>query len=233
MTAPNTVSNQFDINGFVLVPNAITQADLARLTGIVEQIHSEVGADKAGVRQLLRTSPELLQYAQTTGAKLVKDVLEFEQAFPVRGILFDKSPYANWYVTWHQDRTIPIAERRETEGFRAWSTKDGTLHVQPPVYVMESMIAIRIHLDDCTKDNGAIKFVPGSHKLGIISEEAIAGQDHTKASVTVSASRGDVIFMRPLILHASSKSVQPRRRRVLHIEYGTQALPDGLLWGLA
>ena len=185
---------------------------------------------RAGTRQLLRLSPEILRFAQTRGLELVINNFG-ETAAPVRAILFAKSAETNWYVTWHHYRTIPVVERNDLPGFRAWSVKDGIQHVQPPAAVLESMITMRIHLDDCSEENGAIKFVAGSHKCGIIPEEDIALENHNARAATIAADAGDVIFMRPLILHASSKAVRPTNRRVLHIEYATRPLPQGLQWG--
>ena len=54
------------------------------------------------------------------------------QARPVRAILFDKSPAANWALGWHQDRTIIVRERRDVPGFGPWTRKRGMLHVAPP-----------------------------------------------------------------------------------------------------
>jgi hypothetical protein len=36
--------------------------------------------------------------------------------------------------------------------------------------------------------------------------------------------------MRPLILHASSAALEPRRRRVIHLEYAADTLPGELEW---
>ncbi len=47
------------------------------------------------------------------------------------------------------------------------------------------------------------------------------------------AERGDVIIMRPLILHSSSMSDAPEHRRVLHLESAASDLPDGMDWAEA
>jgi len=39
-----------------------------------------------------------------------------------------------------------------------------------------------------------------------------------------------VILMRPLLLHASSAATEPRRRRVVHLEYAAGPLPGGVEW---
>ena len=44
---------------------------------------------------------------------------------------------------------------------------------------------------------------------------------------------GDALLMRPLLLHASSRSMSDRHRRVLHIEYAGFALPGDLTWHVA
>ena len=49
--------------------------------------------------------------------------------------------------------------------------------------------------------------------------------------LTVSASRGDVVLMRPLLFHASSRSRTPRARRVVHLELAPRHhLPPSLAW---
>jgi hypothetical protein len=70
-------------------------------------------------------------------------------AAPVKATLFDKTPDANWLVPWHQDLTISVKERVDIDGFGPWTVKAGVLSVQPPVSILERMLAIRIHLDDC------------------------------------------------------------------------------------
>jgi hypothetical protein len=46
----------------------------------------------------------------------------------------------------------------------------------------------------------------------------------------VSVPKGGAMIMRPLLLHASSKSSVGLPRRVLHFVYGPAALPEGLCW---
>ena len=51
-----------------------------------------------------------------------------------------------------------------------------------------------------------------------------------RGEVTAVVSRGGVLAMRPLLLHASSKAVVPSFRRVLHFVFGPPALPCRLRW---
>jgi hypothetical protein len=144
----------------------------------------------------------------------------------VRSILFDKRPGANWNVAWPQDLTITVRERREAEGFGPWSTKDGTPHVQAPAALLERMLTLRLHLDDTGSANGALRVYPGSHRHGRL-DPPFQGEE-----VLCEARAGDALLMRPLLLHASSKSTDAARlRRVIHIEFApADALPAPLKW---
>jgi hypothetical protein len=44
----------------------------------------------------------------------------------------------------------------------------------------------------------------------------------------MAAGSGDALVMRPLLLHASSVSREPRHRRVLHFDYAVGELAGGL-----
>jgi ectoine hydroxylase-related dioxygenase (phytanoyl-CoA dioxygenase family) len=145
-------------------------------------------------------------------------------------LLFDKAPAANWKVPWHQDTAIAVAERVEVPGFVGWSVKDGVTHVHPPVEILERMVALRIHLDDCGPDNGPLRVLPGSHRHGKLDEAQIEHWRQTTAEVRCCAMQGDVLVMRPLLLHASSPAKAPSHRRVIHLEYACGALPNGMRW---
>jgi hypothetical protein len=74
--------------------------------------------------------------------------------------------------------------------------------------------------------------VPESHLRGILAPSDVAAL-REGPFVCCAAERGDIILMRPLILHSSSQSTNPDHRRVLHIEYAASALPFGLEWAEA
>jgi Phytanoyl-CoA dioxygenase (PhyH) len=152
---------------------------------------------------------------------------------PVRAIYFDKSPGANWLVTWHQDLTICVTEQMDAPGFGPWSTKDGLIHVQPPAEVLQGMITLRLHLDAADETNGALRVLPGSHAHGKLGAAEIEQLRASIPEITCSAEKGDALLMRPLILHASGRSSSQRHRRILHIEYAGIDLPHGLNWNHA
>ena len=153
-----------------------------------------------------------------------------DAARPVRVVLFDKTPETNWSVAWHQDRTIAVRTRMETKGFGPWSVKDGTVHVEPPVEILDGMVTLRLHLDDCCADNGPLKLVSGSHRLGVIPAHRAAGLAEALPVKFCTARAGDIWASATLILHASEQAVRPGRRRVLQIDYAAVDLPGGLQW---
>jgi len=89
------------------------------------------------------------------------------------------------------------------------------------------VLAVRIHLDPSTTDNGSLRVVPGSHQLGRIPSAAAGAAARDCTPVLCTVARGAALLMRPLILHASSKSTVTSPRRVLHFLYAP-AHGDGI-----
>ena len=148
----------------------------------------------------------------------------------VRAIIFDKSPKNNWLVSWHQDKTVAVSSKFEIEGWGPWSIKDRVHHVQPPISVLEDMVTFRIHLDESNEKNGCLKVIPKSHRLGLGTQEEIYRHTEEAQSIIVEAPRLSALAMRPHILHASSRAQEPSRRRILHLEYSSYDLPNGVNW---
>ena len=225
---------QFDADGFLIVRELLPTTECAglaaELTTLLEHQRQANPKGRGGLRNVLRISPIAASVAfSETILSLVSDLLG-GKAFPVRAILFDKTDGANWGVPWHQDLAIAVAERKDTEGFGPWSVKEGVVHVQPPLNVLATMVTVRLHLDDCNADNGALRVLPGSHLGGELSSEDIAAWSARSPGVTCELPVGGAVVMRPLLLHASSPAKNPSHRRVFHIEYAATELPNGLKW---
>ncbi|TCS15843.1 phytanoyl-CoA dioxygenase family protein [Caulobacter sp. BK020] len=151
-------------------------------------------------------------------------------ARPVRAVMFDKTPEANWAVAWHQDRVLPVAERVEVEGFGPWSTKDGLLHVAPPFAILARTVTLRVHLDLVDAGNALLRAALGSHRLGRVAAENVALRAAEHPQIACLAEPGDVWAYATPILHASDRAAPPRRRRVLQVDYADFDLPGGLSW---
>ncbi len=220
-------------DGFAIVPGVLDDADCDRLLAALDDVEG-AGVRRRGsvyaIRNLLQAVPEVGARARSAALhELVTPILG-PDAFPVRGILFDKTPDANWNVVWHQDLSIAVRERRETSGFGPWSDKAGVPHVQPPAALLARMLAVRLHLDPCGEENGPLRVLPGSHRAGRLSPSEIGGWRARVPEVLCPVPRGGALLMHPLLLHASSGARTRGHRRVVHIEYAAEGLPGGLAW---
>ena len=121
--------------------------------------------------------------------------------------LFCKPPKKGGVVAWHQDysywtRTKPVAH------LTCWCG-----------------------LDDSTKENGCLQYVPGSHRWGLLDKPELAGdlmgienyltveQKKNFKPIPVETKAGEAIFHHPLTLHGSgeNKSDKPRRAFVINV----------------
>ena len=108
------------------------------------------------------------------------------------------------------------------------------IYAHAPASALRSVLALRVHLDDSTEENGPIRFLPGTHKRGVLSDAEIDELIERLEPVAALAPRGGVISMRPLILHSSPKMQSERPRRVVHIEYAASLdVGDGLRLAVA
>lgn len=215
--------SEIETCGFAIVRNILSPTEQ-------EELRAALGAVAGAGRRGVLAVPMVKAWVYSERLLAVVRPHLPAEPLPVRGIFFDKSPDANWAVAWHQDLTLALRERVETLGFGPWSAKDGIPHVQPPIPLLEQMLTIRLHLDDADEDNGALRVLSGTHRLGRLSPERIAALRETGGEVLCAARAGDALLMRPLLLHASGKSTSGRHRRVLHLEYAGCALPEPLAW---
>ena len=220
--------------GFAVVPDVLDEGTLSSFEERLATVEEGEGVLRRGgvyaIRNLLEVLPAARELADTAAVRALVEPILGAQCFPVRGTLFDKTPEATWKVGWHQDLTIAVRKRVEVEGFGPWSNKAGVVHVQPSVYILEGVLAVRLHLDDCDESNGPLRVLPGSHVFGRLGPGALERWREGVPVVTCLVPRGGAVLMRPLLLHSSPAPRLPRRRRVVHFEYAAAPLPHGLEW---
>ena len=185
---------------------------LAALTGISSK------ARRAGSRHLMSNSVVAGLAADRRLLAIAKSVLG-STATPFRATLFEKSGHRNWLVPWHQDTALPLASPFDAAGWGPWSRKGGVLYAHAPTWALSRVVALRVHLDASTNENGPLRVIPGSHQLGVLADRAVIAHARTHPRMECTVSRGGVLAMRPLLIHASSKARNTNPRRVLHIEY--------------
>jgi hypothetical protein len=213
-------------NGFAVVPGLFSSDCMDRLLEAVDRLAPR--RSRAGIRHALGLIPVagVARQAQVIG--LARAVIGAD-AFPFRATLFDKSSQSNWLVVWHQDTALPLRERVDAPGWGPWSVKEGIHYAHAPAVALSQVLALRIHLDDSNLENGPLRVLPRTHTLGVLSDDRLHELSKEIAPVDCVVPKGGVVMMRPLVVHASSKSQADVPRRVLHIEYAASVSIAGPL----
>ncbi len=217
--------------GFSVLGQIYSQRAVNQMRGLIHQYmqENEIEDSQAhALRRLLIHIPKLRNLIFTPNLKRILRMVD-PQAFLIKSMYFDKAPQSNWYVTWHQDLTVNVKERKEMPGFQSRTQKGETLSVCPPEATLKNIFTLRIHLDDTDAKNGALKVLPGSHGRRFSDAEIQTITQNTFPYIC-EVGTGGVHLMKPLLLHSSSKSVQAKRRRVIHLEFASVDLPKGLEW---
>lgn len=182
----------------------------------------KIGRSRAGTRHLM-TCPAVSSLAHDRRLITLASTALSEPAIPYRATLFEKSPKSNWLVVWHQDTALPLSKNIDGSEWGPWSCKAGVTYAHAPSWALEKLITLRVHLDPCAPENGPLRVIPGSHQNGVLTDNEIGTITKTQASAECVVPAGGVLLMKPLIIHASSKSKSKTPRRVLHIEYAPQS----------
>lgn len=225
-----TITNK----GFATVEAVYSNAEIDSLLQVLAQIDSNKAtfrktADLFAIRQFLKEVPSVVPLVFTPTLTNVISEVFGNDYFVVKSIYFDKPSASNWFVAYHQDLTISVDSKQEdVQGFGPWTVKQNQFAVQPPLTILEDNFTILIHLDDTDDNNGALEVVPQSHLKGIYRLETINWDEETEVICPVK--KGGIMFMKPLLLHASNKTTNQAQRRVVHIEFSRIELPERLNW---
>ena len=145
-----------------------------------------------------------------------------------------ESDNANWLVVWHQDTALPLRGRKESPGWGPWSVKENVIYAHAPAAALRQVLALRVHLDDSTAQNGPLRVLPGTHTLGVLSNDEIHQLATDIPAVDCLVAANGILAMRPLVVHSSSKSQAQHPRRVLHIEFAASpVVAEGLELAIA
>jgi ectoine hydroxylase-related dioxygenase (phytanoyl-CoA dioxygenase family) len=190
-----SLTGQFAERGIAIVEYALTPDDLATMDAMFPDLAPRSGGARSGA-----FSPEAQAWLRAHDglSELASRLLQAPSRLS-RIQAFDKSAGANWFVPWHQDRAEDGRERSVAQ--------------------LDRTVALRIHLDDCDENNGPLEVIPGSHMAGRLNAEAIAAATVAAASMLCLAARGDIVALRPLLIHRSQRARIPAARRVIHLEF--------------
>ena len=228
---PDSYRKSLEEKGYAIVPPIYDAEEVHALISCMEAADDGAPAfrrsrDLYAVRSLLKSVPGL--HRLLMNASLQKWIAQLfgPDYFLVKGIYFDKVAGSNWTVAWHQDLTISVDRQIEAPGYSQWSRKAGEIAVRPPLDILQSMYTIRIHLDETTSENGALRVIPGTHRQ--VHRYGPEMQDLPVETCEVPA--GGALIMRPLLMHSSLRNHSERARRVIHLEFSNRELPEGMRW---
>lgn len=198
-------------HGFAVIDECLPAAAVTRFSNLLEtaRLRAAIGeavSNSSGVyalRNLIDVVPEVVELIRSSEvARLVTSIL---------------GPTA-------------FAARHAMEGFNGWTHKAGVHCVQPPAEIMSRILTVRLHLDDCTAENGALKVLPGTHRSERLTTDRIEQFTAGVAEVVCEVPAGGAILMNPLLLHSSSPMNRSGHRRVIHLEFAADELPAPLEW---
>jgi phytanoyl-CoA hydroxylase len=216
----------FQAEGYLIVENVFSTVEVAGFQRACDEIAAQAqGLSSSTDRLKMKVFADSTKLVQQVGdphemsgvwLDLVKDARLLDMVEALLGSdlmvyysqLMMKAPRQGFTAPWHQDFAFFPHSRAE-------------------------ILACTVAIDDATLENGCIRVIPGSHKLGLINHYDKAGvftgtvQDHSafdeRTEVTLPAKAGSVIFWHSLTLHASHPNRTETPRRALVIEYKNPA----------
>lgn len=210
--------------GWSRVASGVPRAQLDALP-----LDETLAAEAAGSRNLL-DQPWCRALVEPLRSRLQSVGIPIADRVAIQCTFFRKTADCNWKVPYHQDLSVPVAEQVAHPGLPGWSMKEDGCYVQPPDSLLSRLLAVRLHLDSCGAGDGALRVIPGSHRAGRIDADAVSAYRDGRAETVCEADVGDLLLMRPLLLHASSKATTPAGRRVLHFLFAPPEPGFGLRW---
>jgi ectoine hydroxylase-related dioxygenase (phytanoyl-CoA dioxygenase family) len=228
--------NEINSEGFAIIEKVYSEIEIEKIISEIKRVTENEtenstfrkSEDLFAIRQFHKEIPKTLDIIFNQNLKDIIKLNFGENYFITKSIYFDKPEKSNWFVAYHQDLTISVDKKAEIEGFENWTTKQNQFAVQPPKEILEQNFTLRIHIDKTTKENGALKVLNKTHKKGIVRIENIDFENEIETICEVE--KGGIMIMKPLIFHASNKTTNNERRRVIHIEFSNQKLPNELEW---
>lgn len=220
-------------NGFTVIGDVFSADEVHAIVAELNKVKASNNnfrqtADLFAIRRFFKEVPGILPLVFNDKLRAFINHLFGPEYFLVKSIYFDKPGNSNWFVAYHQDLTIAVDIKKELPGYGPWTVKNNQFGVQPPLNILEDNYTIRIHLDDTDENNGALKVIPASHKKGIYRAADIDWNVEQEVSCNIPA--GGLMVMKPQLLHASSRTVNDKNRRVLHLEFSRATLAEGIDW---
>lgn len=215
------MKQDFQEVGFILVRGVLRAAEVSRLRACIEG-SSDVedttyGRGDGGGR---RTKLSLWNYA---GNDVTGVVARAQKVAGTVQALLNAEPY-------HYHAKL-VAKEAHTGGAFVWHQDYGYWYYNGCMY--PDMMSVFVPLDKCTKANGCLQILVGSHKLGRVDHVHIEEQKQAELTrveeakklfplLHVEMSPGDMLFFHGNILHTSAPNTSDYRRWAYIVSYNTK-----------
>jgi len=103
--------DQVERDGYALIHDCVSEKS-------IQALEQALDTEQHGIRNLL-SNPIVRELAGSDQLRSHVVPVLGEGCFAVRGIFFNKSPKANWKVSWHQDCVIAVREKLDIEDLGA------------------------------------------------------------------------------------------------------------------
>lgn len=212
-------------NGYLVVENLVTPAQLQTLRDRIDEIQSGRNAT-AGSKFTTNFEPG------DGTATAVKPVLRKLAALAPNDAFF-RSVAATPAIldcvaqlTGNAERILLYSDQAFLKP--AFNGSEKPLHQDNSYFRVEPMdwgVTCWMAIDDATVENGCMNYIPGSHRLGLIPHKEIKGTPHLTpegnfaAEIPVPIPAGACIFHHLLSLHSSKANNSPKSRRAWALHY--------------
>jgi ectoine hydroxylase len=245
MSTPNALRftaderSQWDRDGFVVRTSIFTDDELEELRAVVEDVATAVAAharrDGAGPEAELGdghriqfSSRAAIQWEWQEGSNEIRLVEPCDHLHPRLAALFDdprvrepmrdavgRDQLAPFTSKLNMKRAVEGSEFPYHQDYPYWYVAVGT-------HAADIATAV-VFLDDATAANGALRVIPGSHRLGparrdpndptgFLADAASLDVDH---EVVLELPAGSAVFFGAFLVHRSSPNRSPSHRRAL------------------
>ena len=249
------VEESLERNSFALVTDAYSPFELEIITDLFRMIEEEApqkypewcswkNDELWAVRNTYELYPELMRLTLTHQALWLLPKILKAAAQCCGHTLMVKSPeqQSESPETWHQDNGQIVDRHLGDDCDKGYSTPLKKRRIRKKVLMQ--MCEARIHIEEQTIENGCLHVIPGSANwetdkiddstsfedfLSQIEDPDV--QVQALEPVALPSPAGSILFMRPMIAHASGPCIRPvgagTRRRVIQAEFIPQGLTPG------
>ncbi len=211
----------FNENGFVLKRKLFSKEEIDKLNNFAEHSYGKEGTLKKTISTtgsanltLWNSPPENFVGTFSTNERIVRPMENFlgEEVYHYHSKIIWKKPGDGGF-DWHQD-------------YGYWY-KQGCLY--------SDMGSCFIMLDKASKENGCLKVLKGTHKVGRIGHDSISDTDEQAdleriallekrhETVYITAEPGDALFFHCNLLHSSAANDSNYSRRTLIVCFNTKS----------